>query len=114
MRGATATCSTWGFHKWHDALARFENESWAATWLYLVYLSTWRDSLIERKFGTANRADGIRAGTRASLAIWQQTTVAYSEVGAGAGIQSRAAQFVIPRQQARLKSSKSEYEASCE
>ena len=42
-----------GLSQWYDALARFENESWAATWLYLVYLSTWRDSLIERKFGTA-------------------------------------------------------------
>ncbi|HEX4584470.1 MAG TPA: triphosphoribosyl-dephospho-CoA synthase [Burkholderiaceae bacterium] len=42
-----------GLPQWDDALARFGNESWAATHLYLVYLSTWRDSLIERKFGTA-------------------------------------------------------------
>jgi len=42
-----------GLPHWVDALARFGNESWAATSLYLVYLSTWRDSLIERKFGSA-------------------------------------------------------------
>jgi len=42
-----------GLAHWNEALARFENESWAATHLYLVYLSSWRDSLIERKFGTA-------------------------------------------------------------
>jgi triphosphoribosyl-dephospho-CoA synthase len=42
-----------GLPHWVDALARFGNESWAATSLYLVYLSTWKDSLIERKFGSA-------------------------------------------------------------
>jgi triphosphoribosyl-dephospho-CoA synthase len=42
-----------GVPHWVDALARFGNESWAATSLYLVYLSTWKDSLIERKFGSA-------------------------------------------------------------
>ena len=42
-----------GLAQWHDALQRFEDESWAATYLYLVYLCTRRDSLIERKFGIA-------------------------------------------------------------
>jgi len=42
-----------GFSQWRDALARFEDEAWAATHLYLAYLSHWRDSLIERKFGSA-------------------------------------------------------------
>jgi triphosphoribosyl-dephospho-CoA synthase len=42
-----------GLAQWHEAMARFGNESQAATQVYLVYLSTWRDSLIERKFGTA-------------------------------------------------------------
>jgi triphosphoribosyl-dephospho-CoA synthase len=42
-----------GLSQWRYALARFEDEAWAATHLYLVYLSTWRDSLIERKFGAA-------------------------------------------------------------
>jgi triphosphoribosyl-dephospho-CoA synthase len=42
-----------GLSQWRHALSRFEDESWAATHLYLVYLSTWRDSLIERKFGSA-------------------------------------------------------------
>ena len=42
-----------GLAQWRHAQARFEDERWAATYLYLVYLSTWRDSLIERKFGTA-------------------------------------------------------------
>src|SRR6267143_418278 len=41
-----------GLSQWRYALERFENEAWATTHLYLVYLSTWRDSLIERKFGT--------------------------------------------------------------
>ncbi len=42
-----------GLSQWRHGLARFEDEGWAATHLYLAYLSTWRDSLIERKFGTA-------------------------------------------------------------
>jgi len=42
-----------GLAQWEQALLRFGNESRAATQVYLVYLSTWRDSLIERKFGTA-------------------------------------------------------------
>ncbi len=42
-----------GLPHWNDALARFASESCAATSVYLVYLSNWRDSLIERKFGTA-------------------------------------------------------------
>jgi triphosphoribosyl-dephospho-CoA synthase len=42
-----------GLAQWRHALDRFGDESWAVTYLYLVYLSTWRDSLIERKFGTA-------------------------------------------------------------
>jgi len=42
-----------GLAQWHDALGRFGDEAWAATRVYLVYLSTWPDSLIERKFGTA-------------------------------------------------------------
>jgi triphosphoribosyl-dephospho-CoA synthase len=42
-----------GLTQWHAALARFQDESWAATQVYLVYLSTWHDSLIERKFGSA-------------------------------------------------------------
>jgi triphosphoribosyl-dephospho-CoA synthase len=42
-----------GLAQWHGALARFGNESWAVTYLYLVYLSTWCDSLIDRKFGRA-------------------------------------------------------------
>jgi triphosphoribosyl-dephospho-CoA synthase len=42
-----------GASHWRDALARFGDESRAATALYLVYLSTWPDSLIERKFGPA-------------------------------------------------------------
>jgi triphosphoribosyl-dephospho-CoA synthase len=40
-----------GLAQWSHALGRFEDELWAATHLYLVYLSTWPDSLIERKFG---------------------------------------------------------------
>jgi triphosphoribosyl-dephospho-CoA synthase len=40
-----------GLLHWRHALARFEDERWAATAVYLAYLSTWRDSLIERKFG---------------------------------------------------------------
>jgi triphosphoribosyl-dephospho-CoA synthase len=42
-----------GLSQWRYALARFEDEAWAATHLYLAYLSNWRDSLIERKFGSA-------------------------------------------------------------
>jgi triphosphoribosyl-dephospho-CoA synthase len=42
-----------GLAHWVEASTRFGSESWAATSLYLVYLSTWRDSLIERKFGSA-------------------------------------------------------------
>lgn len=42
-----------GVSHWSDALARYGDESRAATALYLVYLSTWRDSLIERKSGSA-------------------------------------------------------------
>jgi triphosphoribosyl-dephospho-CoA synthase len=42
-----------GLSQWRQALERFEDEQWAATYLYLGYLSTWRDSLIERKFGSA-------------------------------------------------------------
>jgi triphosphoribosyl-dephospho-CoA synthase len=42
-----------GLPHWRHALARFGDEPWAATYLYLVYLSTWPDSLIERKFGAA-------------------------------------------------------------
>jgi triphosphoribosyl-dephospho-CoA synthase len=42
-----------GLARWYDALACFGSEAWATAHLYLVYLSNWRDSLIERKFGTA-------------------------------------------------------------
>jgi len=42
-----------GLVHWLEASARLGNESWAATSLYLVYLSRWPDSLIERKFGSA-------------------------------------------------------------
>jgi triphosphoribosyl-dephospho-CoA synthase len=42
-----------GLSQWRYALARFEDEAWAATHLYLAYLANWRDSLIERKFGSA-------------------------------------------------------------
>ncbi|MBV8209900.1 MAG: triphosphoribosyl-dephospho-CoA synthase [Burkholderiaceae bacterium] len=42
-----------GFPLWERALARFGDEAWAGTYLFLAYLSTWRDSLIERKFGAA-------------------------------------------------------------
>ena len=42
-----------GFPLWERALARFGEETWAATYLFLAYLSTWRDSLIERKFDAA-------------------------------------------------------------
>ena len=42
-----------GLPHWHQALARYEDERWATTDLYVVFLSTWRDSLIERKFGAA-------------------------------------------------------------
>ncbi len=42
-----------GLSQWRYALARFGDEAWAATHLYLAYLSNWRDSLIERKFGSA-------------------------------------------------------------
>lgn len=42
-----------GIAHWLDALARFDDELWATTYLYLVYLSRWRDSLLERKFGAA-------------------------------------------------------------
>jgi len=42
-----------GIAHWVDALVRFESETWATSYLYLVYLSNWPDSLIERKFGTA-------------------------------------------------------------
>jgi triphosphoribosyl-dephospho-CoA synthase len=56
-----------GLSHWRDALARFGDESRSATALYLVYLSTWRDSLIERKFGPAtaqavsDRAKGLHS-----------------------------------------------------
>ncbi len=42
-----------GLVHWLEASARFGSDSWAATSLYLVYLSRWRDSLIERKYGAA-------------------------------------------------------------
>ena len=42
-----------GLVHWLEASARFGDDSWAATSLYLVYLSRWRDSLIERKYGSA-------------------------------------------------------------
>ena len=42
-----------GLSQWRYALARFEDEAWATTHLYLAYLSNWPDSLIERKFGSA-------------------------------------------------------------
>ena len=42
-----------GLSHWRRAVARFEDEQWAATVVYLMYLSTWRDSLIERKYGSA-------------------------------------------------------------
>jgi triphosphoribosyl-dephospho-CoA synthase len=52
-----------GLPHWRGALARFGDESRAATALYLVYLSSWRDSLIERKFGRATaQAVSDRAG----------------------------------------------------
>jgi triphosphoribosyl-dephospho-CoA synthase len=52
-----------GLAHWHDALARFGDEGWAATQVYLVYLSTWPDSLIERKFGIAT-AQAVSARAR--------------------------------------------------
>jgi len=42
-----------GLPQWHADLARFGSETWAATGVFLAYLSRWPDSLIERKFGTA-------------------------------------------------------------
>ncbi len=42
-----------GLVQWHEAMGRFGDESRAATQVYLAVLSTWRDSLIERKFGPA-------------------------------------------------------------
>jgi triphosphoribosyl-dephospho-CoA synthase len=42
-----------GLEQWQDVMQRFGDESHAATQVYLVYLSTWHDSLIERKFGSA-------------------------------------------------------------
>jgi triphosphoribosyl-dephospho-CoA synthase len=62
-----------GFSHWCDALARFGDESRAASVLYLVYLSTWRDSLIERKFGAAtaqavsNRARELHSQLRSYI-----------------------------------------------
>jgi triphosphoribosyl-dephospho-CoA synthase len=52
-----------GLPQWHHALARFGDEAWAATHVYLVYLSTWTDSLIERKFGAAT-AQAVSARAR--------------------------------------------------
>ena len=42
-----------GLGQWQEVMQRFGDESHAATQVYLVYLSTWHDSLIERKFGSA-------------------------------------------------------------
>jgi triphosphoribosyl-dephospho-CoA synthase len=53
-----------GLAQWQDALARSGDEAWAATQVYLVYLSTWPDSLIERKFGIAT-AQAVSARARA-------------------------------------------------
>jgi triphosphoribosyl-dephospho-CoA synthase len=76
-----------GLPQWHRALERAQDESRAATAVYLVYLSTWRDSLIERKFGSATaqavseRARDLHsqwssysdpAGIEESLLSWDQ------------------------------------------
>jgi triphosphoribosyl-dephospho-CoA synthase len=52
-----------GLSQWRYALSRFGDESWAVTHVYLVYLSTWPDSLIERKFGAAT-AQAVSARAR--------------------------------------------------
>jgi triphosphoribosyl-dephospho-CoA synthase len=63
-----------GLPQWRHALVRFEDESLATTYLYLVYLSTWRDSLIERKFGVAT-AQTVSDQARGFLSQW----AAYSD-----------------------------------
>jgi triphosphoribosyl-dephospho-CoA synthase len=42
-----------GLAQWHEALGRYGDESWAATAVFLAFLSRWPDSLIERKYGAA-------------------------------------------------------------
>jgi triphosphoribosyl-dephospho-CoA synthase len=42
-----------GLAQWDQAMRRLGEEARAATHVYLAYLSRWRDSLIERKFGAA-------------------------------------------------------------
>ncbi len=42
-----------GLAQWREGLARFGSETWAATGVYLAFLSRWPDSLIERKLGAA-------------------------------------------------------------
>ena len=52
-----------GLSQWGYALARFHDEAWAATYLFLAYLSNWSDSLIERKYGSAT-AQAVSAQAR--------------------------------------------------
>jgi triphosphoribosyl-dephospho-CoA synthase len=42
-----------GLAQWHEALARYGDEAWAATAVFLAFLSHWPDSLIVRKAGAA-------------------------------------------------------------
>jgi triphosphoribosyl-dephospho-CoA synthase len=52
-----------GVLHWQQALARLGDEARSMTDLYLVYLSAWPDSLIERKFGAAT-AQAVSARAR--------------------------------------------------
>jgi len=70
-----------GLPQWTEALARFGNESWAATWLYLVYLSTWKDSLIERKFGSAT-AQAVSDRARDFHSQWSSYSESDDEIRA--------------------------------
>jgi triphosphoribosyl-dephospho-CoA synthase len=42
-----------GVPEWRQALDRFGDPCWAATAVYLAFLSRWPDTLIKRKFGVA-------------------------------------------------------------
>jgi len=61
-----------GFAAWERALARYGDETRAATYLFLAYVSTWRDSLIERKFGAAT-AQAVSERAREFHSQWDSS-----------------------------------------
>jgi len=81
-----------GFPLWESALARFGEEAWAAAYLFLAYLSTWRDSLIERKFGAATaqavseRARELHSHWSSGLETMQVRLLSWDEELRHAGI----------------------------